>query len=277
MDNTAVSNNGSNGSFFKKITYTDGIYPLLETGYIQNPNRIFAIPLLGLLIKVIALIPVFIEMFFLSLWAYIAVWLINPWVVLITGRYWQHAYQLMLGLFRLSAKVSFFLNGLTDKYPGFDFSTGDRFTFDIPMPENPKKLYAIPILGGFLRFIFLIPYLLYSSVISNAAGIGVMLLAWATVLFKGRYPEGIFELARDSIRVASASGIYLSGLSDKYPSFYISMAHDKIKIILIAVVLIFGVFGGVRFTSGGSSELEDRKEGQQDYATENTKPSLRTD
>lgn len=240
----------SRPSFFKKITYTEGIYPDLKAEVIQNPNRLFAIPLLGILIKVFLLIPVFIESFFLSMWFLLVVTLINPWVVLFTGRYWSHAYNFALGMLRLTTKISFYLSGLTNKYPWFSLSINDKFTLDISRPENSKRLYAIPVLGGFIRIILLIPYVVFNQIVSQAAGIGVFFLAWAVVLFKGRYPEGIFELARDSNRVNMAFWAYFSGLSDRYPSFYISMTHDKIKLILLAISIILGVWSYTTESSG---------------------------
>lgn len=228
----------SKTSFFKKITYTDGIYPTLEASVIQNPNRIFAVPLVGISIKIILLIPVFIEILLLSIWVFFTVTLINPFVVLATGKYWQHAYYFALGMLKLYFKTLFYFYGLTDKYPWFSFNIDDNFKLDIIMPESSKRLYAIPILGGAIRIVLLIPYFVFVGIISNAALIGAYLLAWPIVLFKGRYPEGIFELARDSIRAGTSFNAYSFGLSDRYPSFYISMTHNKIKLILIAVSII---------------------------------------
>lgn len=236
-------------SFFKKITYTQGIYPILNAASIQNPSRFYAAPILGIFIKLILLIPVYFELIFIGIWWSIAVILINPFVVLFTNKYWQSAYWINLGYLRMITKISFYLFGLTNKYPGFNLTINDNYSLDIPYPENPKKIFAIPLIGFLIRIILLTPYLIFESIISQAAAIGTFLLAWAVVLFKGRYPEGLFELARDSIRVSISANAYLTGLSDRYPSFYISMNHDKIKIILIAIAIIFS---GFNFTSGGS-------------------------
>lgn len=236
-------------SFFKKITYTAGIYPVLNATSIQNPNRFYAVPLLGILSKIILLIPIYIMLIFVGIWWLIAVMLINPFVILFSGKYWQSAYSINLGLLRMSAKINFYLFGLTNKYPGFNLTINDEYSLDIPYPENPKKIFAIPLIGFIIRIVLLIPYLIFESIISQAAAIGTFLLAWAVVLFKGKYPEGLFELARDSIRVSISTNAYLTGLSDRYPSFYISMNHDKIKIILIAIAIILN---GFNFTTGGS-------------------------
>lgn len=228
-------------TFFEKITYTDGIYPKISVDLIKNPNRLYAFPILGLLIKYIILIPVVIEIIVLTIWLIIAVMIINPFVILFTDKYWSSAYHINLGLIRLNAKTQYFVYGLTDQYPGFNLKI-NQGSLDINLPITSNKLYAFPILGFLIRAILMIPYFVYSGIISQAAAMGSHLLAWAVVLFKGYYPQGLFELSRDAIRVSIASGAYMTGLSDRYPSFYISMAHDKIKIILIAIAIILGGF-----------------------------------
>ena len=225
-------------SFFKKITYTDGIYPVLKIEQIENPSKFYAFPIIGILAKTILLIPVVIEIAFLVIWLLVVAVVINPFMVFFGGKYWLHAHNASLAVFRLTAKVIFYIYGLTDKYPGFDFSLPPRLILDIPLNQNPNKIFAAPVIGGLARGILLIPYMIFTNVVSQAATIGVFLIAWIFVLFKGKYPDGLFELARDSVRVELATAAYMLGLSDRYPSFYISMSNDKIKLILIAVVII---------------------------------------
>lgn len=249
----------SSESFFQKITYTDGIYPSFKIEEIEHPNRFYAVPLIGFLIKVIALIPIFIEFIFLTIWLLIVAILINPFVVLFTGKYWGHAYSFIVGYTRLSAKMTAYFYGLTDKYPGFGFQTPANLTLDFPQPQNPGRLYAIPLIGFLIRVILLIPYFIFVNIINQAVVIGVFLLAWAVVLVNGKYPIGIFELARDSIRINYSAQLYILGLSDRYPSFYISMAHDKIKIILIAIAIILS---GWNY----SQDISNRSEKQDDFS-----------
>lgn len=248
------------GSFFRKITYTEGIYPVLRIEQIKNPNRFYAVPIVGILVKILLLIPIAIEISLLFIWLLIVVLLINPFVVLLTGKYWQHVHNFSLGLFRLMTKSTFFLYGLTDKYPWFDFKTTENLSLEISLNKNPKKLYAVPILGGVIRMILLIPYFIFANIVSQAALIGVFILAWAIVLFKGKYPAGIFELARDATRVSLGSWSYMMGLSDRYPSFYISMIHDKIKIILIAIAIIFNGFNFASNKDSGPNKTDFQME-----------------
>lgn len=244
-------------SFFKKITYTEGIYPEFNISLIQNPSRFYAVPLLGIIFKMLAIIPVALFMLVIAIGWILVVFLVNPFIVLATGKYWKTAYDISLALMRLSVKTSAYLYGLTDKYPGFNFNMPENMTLNLPYPEKSNRLYAIPVLGFLIRIVFLIPYLIFEQIIAQAVTIGVFLLAWAVVLFKGRYPEGIFELARDQIRITGSSYAYLIGLSDRYPSFYISMAHDKIKIILIALSIVLSGFNYVNGDSKSTYQLDN--------------------
>lgn len=90
---------------------------------------------------------------------------INSFLVLLTGKYWEHAYWVTLGLLRLSTKISFYMGGLTDKHPGISLSINDNFSFDIPYPEKSSRFYTVPVFGGLVRWILLIPYAVFIDVI----------------------------------------------------------------------------------------------------------------
>jgi len=215
------------------------IYPILSVTHIQNPNRLWAIPIFGILVKLILIIPVSIELFVLTI-ANFFITIANSFVVLFTGKYLDFAYVLNLGIMRLSTKLSLYIYGLTDKYPGFTFEIKDPLiTLDMKKPEHPNRLFAIPLLGGIARIILLIPYFIYQSVLSYAVVVGVIISSFF-VLFIGKYPEATYELVRDHMRVTLATNAYMTGFSDSYPSFWISMNHKTAKIILIIIgVLLF--------------------------------------
>lgn len=225
------------------------IYPALKVTHIQNPNRFYAVFLIGILAKVIMIIPVGLWLLILY-FANFFVAIINSFVVLFTGKYWDPCYELNIGIFRISARTTLYFYGLTDKYPGFSFrNTDPSVTLDMPKPEAPNRFFAIPIFGGVARIVLLIPYFIYAGVLSNASFIGMFISSFP-VLFTGRYPEATYELERDYVRVQYASSAYMVGLSDKYPSFWISMNHQTAKILLI----IFGALMGIgNIFNGGSN------------------------
>lgn len=231
----------ANNSESTQETTSENFYPTIHIDRIQDPGRFFSIPIIGGFIKLILLIPVFIELGIL----YMINWIfqvINALIVLFSGNYWNFAYRYNAGLMRLSLKLNFYLFGLTNKYPGFNFEINDIYAVDIPYPEHPNRLFAVPLIGILIRSVLMIPFIIYQVFISQAAAIGAFIFSWPLVLFKKQYPESTFELVRDQTRLALSYTMYLTGLSDKYPSFKISMNHKKMKMLLIGISLIYILF-----------------------------------
>lgn len=227
------------------------IYPHFSIERNKKPNRFFAVPLFGFLIKIIILIPVFIEGFFLSIYSFI-LWIINAFVILFTGNYWDTAYDFFIGMMNFTTKISAFIYGLTDTYPGFNLTSNGLFRIKIEKPKNPNRLFAIPLFGFLARFILLIPYYIFARVMQNGTGIA-MVVSWAPVLFQGRFPESTHEFESDTIRVQQSIYCYMTGLSDRYPSFSISMNHKVIKIILLIVGAIMLLFSNSHYFGQNSN------------------------
>ena len=216
------------------------IYPHFEVENNKKPNRVYAFPIFGLLLKLIILIPVSIEYFFLSL-ASIFVFVINSFVILFTGKYWGDAYRFFLALMRFETKISLFVYGLTDKYPGFSLGTDGLFKLDIEKPVNPNKWLNFPLFGFLVKLALLLPYIIFGSALCNGSFIALV-ISWFTGTCKKPYPKSLYEFERDTLRVSNATSVYLLGLKDNYPSFYISMDHQTEKILLI-------IFGALMMSS----------------------------
>lgn len=211
------------------------MYPAIDIPRIKNPRRFYAIPFVGGIVKFFMLIPVFFWLMLIGI-AFAAMSLVNSFVVLFTGKYWRPAYDVTSLLIRLSVKTSYFFLGLTNRYPGFTGETKD-FTIDIAYPQKSNRFFAIPLLGGLARWILLIPYLIYVSVIQYAGNLAAVVASFP-VLFMGTYPDSLYELGRDSVRLNTAIIMYGAGLSDSYPSWWISMKHKGIKILFIVLAVI---------------------------------------
>jgi len=212
------------------------LYPEIKIERIKNPSRFYAIPLLGFVVKLFMVIPIGVELWFLKM-AQFSMSVVNACNIFFRGRYWKMAYSLNLGIMQLEANVSYFLWGLTDIYPGFTLST-TNYELDIPFNKTPSKLFATPLLGMLFRLVLLIPYLFYRHVLSFAASLAIF-VSWILVLFKGRYPETTYEIARDSVRVDMAVAAYFLGMSDAYPSWWMSMNHKPLKILLLTLAALF--------------------------------------
>ena len=229
-------------------TVPANLWPSIKVERIQNPNRFYAFPIIGGLIKFFMLIPVAVDLLVIGIGVFV-MQIINSFVVLFTGKYWKPCYDLTIGFMRFMLKISFFWRGLTNTYPGFDMQIHDAFSLNMEMPTQPNRLFAIPILGGLIRSIAMIPFAIYAFVIYSSSGQSAASLATIIgsffVLFTGNYPETAFELNRDGARLSQASSAYMSGLTDSYPSFWISMNHKTLKIILIIAAIIFTLFSNI--------------------------------
>jgi len=145
--------------------------------------------------------------------------------------------------------LSAYMGGLTDTYPSFGSKIQDSgITFDYTKPEKSSRLFAIPLLGLVLRYLLLLPFMTYVSYIGFAAMLGRIIGSFS-VLFKGKYPESIHEFSTDAFRLNASYLLYFSGMSDKYPSFGISLRHPMKKFLLIAAVVILQYLLGLGATN----------------------------
>ncbi len=217
------------------------LYPRINSQLPKRPKRLYAIPVLGLFLKILMLLPVGIEISFLFLAFYIAS-VANSLYVLFTGRFWSPVYNFGFGLLTLFTKSSLFLTGVTDEYPGFKIKSSSLISLE--PPKKPNRLFALPLLGGVVRTLLLVPYYIFGTVVSYASYFGA-LYAVKYVLLERKYPEITYEIILDSTRVNLATSLYFFGFSDSYPSFKISMNHKTEKIVLLilgTLVFIFSNF-----------------------------------
>lgn len=206
-------------------------YPHMMVKNNDHPNKLLAFPFLGFIIRILFILPVCFYYLYLTI-IYLVYWTITPFVIVIKGTYWDRAYRFNVEYMKVSTKIALYMTGLTDKYPGFNRSDNGLFELSIDKPQAPSKLLGFPLLGFVIRIVLLIPYIIYASVLNQGAQFAYF-FSWFAVLFKGKYPESLYEFVRDNIRVSNASTAYTSYMSDLYPSFKISMNHKKVKIFLI--------------------------------------------
>ena len=248
------------------------IYPELSISKIKTPNRYWAIPVLGGVAKIIILIPVFVEIVALFIYIFL-LQIINSFYVLFGRKYWQFCFDTTCGALILMTKTTFFFEGLTDKYPGFNLKLNGDFDLKFTYPQTPRVFYAIPVIGGLARGILLIPFAIYSQIISNGAKVGVVGSS-VPVLLNGKYPDSTFELARDSQRLSLSAMAYFAGISDQYPSFKISMNNQTIKIFLIIVgtILLLSQWQWHRSTSRTEDYFKNPKPYIQNMPNNYTSP-----
>ena len=192
-------------------------YPLFAVAHIQNPNRLWAFPIIGGTIKTLIILPVAVWLLIVEFAATILT-IINSLVVLFTGKYWEPAYTVVLGSMRLSTKANCFILGLTDSCPGFSLDSGEGIELEIAMPAEPSRFFALPWIGLIVRLILLIPMLIFLYVIGMLTVL-IFWIAWIPVLFAGQYPLTLFSIMVYGLRLQLRVSAYTFGLSDRYPKF----------------------------------------------------------
>ena len=195
-------------------------YPIvLATERPLTTNRFWAIPIVGILVKSLILIPHFIVLYVLALvlgLAHCFIWI----PVLFTGRYPDWGWGLTAGVLRWSLRLILYLYGVTDNYPAFSMEApGD---VQIERPQSSSRFWAIPIVGAFVKYIILIPHFVVLYVLSIVVGV-CQLVIWIPVLFTGEYPAWAFQLVAGTYLWSTRVYAYFLGLTDRYPPFSFSL------------------------------------------------------
>jgi hypothetical protein len=193
-------------------------YPVhLSVGPDEGQNRLWGIPIFGIAVRWIILIPHLILLFFLGIGIYL--FAIVNWIpVLINGRQASWGYSLAEAYFTLSARVGMYLSLVTGKYPPIGWSGDHPVNVSFERGEPQNRLWGVPFFGVFVRWILLIPHFIVIGILSIVVGL-LFLVNWIPVLLNGRQSSAIVNFMvgfyRWTFRVL-AYGLLLTG---KYPPF----------------------------------------------------------
>ena len=196
-----------------------------SVAYPESPNRLWALPLVGGMVKLVIVLPIGIWLILVAYAAFLLCIVIG-FVVLLTGTYWGSARMLALGAMRLSAKANCFVLGLSDTYPGFALDSSDDVRLAIAQPKRPNRFFALPLVGGILRLAILVPVFIFLFVLGLLV-LCVFWFTWIPVLLLGKYPEGLFNLMVFVLRFQLKLSAYFFGLSDRYPLLDEGLGPDE--------------------------------------------------
>ena len=189
------------------------------------------------LVKWLLLIPHFIVLFFLWV-AFTVVTVIAFFAVLITGRYPRGLFDFNVGVFRWSWRVGYYgYSALgTDRYPPFTLGEVPDYpaTLEVAYPEQLSRglvlvkwwLLALPhyvilavLTSGATWVVAEVGD--YEVVYRTAPGLLDLVIFFVAValLFTGRYPRGLYDLATGVNRWALRVAAYAALMTDDYPPF----------------------------------------------------------
>ncbi len=178
------------------------------------------------------------------LWiAFFGVSVIALFAILFTGRYPRSLFDFNVGVLRWTWRVAFYSYGAlgTDRYPPFTLADvpGYPATFDVEYPGQLSRglvlvkwwLLAIPHYLVLALFLGSASWTVRSGgwwFAANAGLIGLLVLFAAFVLlFRGRYPESIFDLVLGLDRWVLRVAAYVGLMTDRYPPFRLDQGPDE--------------------------------------------------
>ncbi len=183
----------------------------------QSINRLWGIPLLGVVVRAILCIPHFIV---LSLWAigivfvYLVIWI----PILLMGRYPGWAYGFVGGFARWWLRVVAYIVLMTADYPPFSTARGYAVELDFDENQRLNRAWGIPGFGLWFRMLLAIPHFIVLWLFGILVGV-LSLITWIPVLLFGHYPSWGYDFVGGFYRWYARVGAYIGFLASPYPPF----------------------------------------------------------
>lgn len=185
----------------------------------QGIGRLWGLPLIGVAVRMLLLIPHFIVLWLLAI---VAVFLIYfTWIpVLLMGRQAGLVYTIVGGYLRWTTRLGAYLYLLSSGYPPFSLSGEDdyRVRVEIDQDRTINRFWGIPIIGIVIRSLILIPHYIVMVFVGIAAFV-LMAFSWVPVLLLGRQAQLVYSVVGGFMRYYLRVYTYLLLLHDTYPPF----------------------------------------------------------
>lgn len=181
----------------------------------QEINRLWGIPLFGLLARWFLLIPHFIILWVLGLVSGLTI--LVTWIpILFTGRFPTWALDLYEMTYRWSTRVAAYALLMVGPYP--PFSSDARYPVDVTIdaPQEINRLWGIPLLGLWLRGLLVLPHVIVLFFLGIGIGVA-MLVTWLPVLLNGRFPQLGYDLFGGYLRLSTRVSIWTLLVPVGYP------------------------------------------------------------
>lgn len=186
----------------------------------ETQNRLWGIPLLGILGRGILLIPHAVILWLLAIAVGFIVFFV--WIpILLVGRVPDGLRDFLAGFYRWYNRVWAYLTLLTGRYP--PFSLGGDHPVRTEFGPNPaiSRWWGIPFISAFVRWLILIPHYVALWILGIVVGFA-FLVSWFPVLVDGRMATWGYQLFGGWLRWTTRVTAYAIFVTDTYPPFTIN-------------------------------------------------------
>ena len=179
-------------------------------------NRLWGIPILGWIVRFIALIPHAIVLWLMGIVLGLSV--LVSWIpVLFTGRQAQMLVSLYSTYLRYWARVGAWAMFLSAPYPPILPGNADYpVNVTIDGSGSIHRLWGIPFLGLYLRLILVIPHALLLFILYFPVAF-FALLSFVFILFTGRMPTMAYAVIGGFLRISVRASAYIFLMPVRYP------------------------------------------------------------
>ncbi len=181
----------------------------------QSINRLWGIPLFGLLARWLLLIP-----HFLILWALgvvVALSVFVSWIpILFIGRLPDSFVDLYVLTYRWTVRVGAYAVLMVEPYPPFSSTAPYPVDIAVVSGRSISRLWGIPFLGAWVRSILIIPHAIVLIILSFGIFFAT-LVTWIPVLINGRFPQLGYDLFGGYMRLSTRATLWTLFLAIPYP------------------------------------------------------------
>jgi uncharacterized protein DUF4389 len=183
-----------------------GSYPVrLDIQYAESLSRIT-------FVKWILAIPHYLILYALNI-VFEIISLIAFFAIIFTGQYPRSLFDFAVNTRRWQVNVAAYALLIRDEYPPFSFEAGlYPVTLEVDYPTNLARFAPL------YKWILAIPHFIIVAVLSIIAFFAVF-VAGFSVLFTGKYPEGIYKFVVGVQRWSMRAQLYALFMTDVYPPF----------------------------------------------------------
>ena len=197
----------------------EGGYPVkLGVTTEREMNRLWGIPFIGIMIRAFLAIPHFVVLNVLQ----VVIWGWNVflgWIpILLNGRVPALYLQIVTEYLQRSSRVAGYVAFMMPSgYPPLEPGPSKPINVQLnPETLEINRLWGIPFIGLFFRFLALIPHFVVISILGTVAVIA-WLFVWIPVLLLGRYPDWAATLFGMLLRYGVRMGAWIMFMPIPYP------------------------------------------------------------